>query len=233
MELQTKNEAHISIENNMGLVYKIAFELKRLPLPREDLVSEGCIGLMKAANKYNPSRKTKFSTYAECWIKQSMYRAAEKYGSEIRVPSWMLARIRQAKRLKNFQKHERNPKEMSDSEIEKYINIGDNLRTVSIYEKYGDDETVMDSLVDDREKLPDFEIAMNERSDLIRQGLGQLGKREKRIIEMYFGLSGKPLTHLEISRRLGISRERVRQLQHEAIGKMRSNLKPFKELLAD
>ncbi|OGV38514.1 MAG: hypothetical protein A2020_13210 [Lentisphaerae bacterium GWF2_45_14] len=234
MEFQIQSGTSVSAENNIGLVYKIAYELKRLPLPQEDLVSEGCMGLMKAADKYNPARGTTFSSYAACWIKQSMYRAAEKYGSEIRVPSWTLSRIRHARKLKATEKHEHNAKSMTDSEIEKYLNIGENSRTISIYEKTGNDGTILESLKSGRENLPDFELAMNERSAIIMGSLERLDEREKAIIKMYFGLSSeKALTHLEISKALGISRERVRQLQHEAIIKMRTDLKNVKDIFSD
>ena len=234
MEEQVQHEFRAVAEDNIGLVYSIAVELKHLPLPREDLVSEGCMGLMKAADRYNPLRGTKFSSYAASWIKQSMYRAAEKYGSEIRVPSWTLARIRHARKLKTEGSHEASAETMSADEIDRYIGIGDNVRTISIYENKCDDFLILESLKNSNEKLPDFEMAMNERSELIKDSLAKLSRRESEIIKMYFGLSGgKAMTHLEIAKALGISRERVRQLQHEAIGKMRSCLKDFKELFAD
>ena len=227
MGLQIQHEARTAAEDNIGLVYSIAIELRHLPLPREDLVSEGCMGLMKAADKYNPSRGTKFSSYAATWIKQSMYRAAEKYGSEIRIPSWTLSRIRHARKIKEKPETDNT---MPRKDIEKFLRLGEESRTISIH----DTGIEKESLNDNEENLPYFEISMRERSHLIKESLEQLTEREKTIIVMYFGLAaGKAQTHQQISRRLGISRERVRQLQHEAVRKMKTHLKNCKELLTD
>ena len=231
MGLQIQHEARTAAEDNIGLVYSIAIELRHLPLPREDLVSEGCMGLMKAADKYNPSRGTKFSSYAATWIKQSMYRAAEKYGSEIRIPSWTLGKIRHARKLKA--EGPRNSTPAAPEKIDKYIEIADSVRTVSIYDKQCENFLIIESLADSTEKLPDFEMAMNERSELIKKSLAKLSVRERQITQLYFGLSeGKELTHMEIAKALGLSRERVRQLQHEAIRKMKNDLKNTRELFA-
>lgn len=230
-----QHEARATAEDNIGLVYSIAIELRHLPLSREDLVSEGCMGLMKAADRFNPSRGTKFSSYAATWIKQSMYRAAEKYGSEIRVPSWTLARIRHARKLKTGNAHAASPDETMDAgQIEKYIGLGNSVHTISIYDKHHEDFQIIESLRDSDEKLPDSEIAVTERSEMIKESLAKLDERERRILQLYFGLgTGKPMTHLEIAKALGLSRERVRQLQHEAISKMRHDLKNCQELFSE
>lgn len=233
MGLALHHEAHTAAEDNIGLVYSIAIELKHLPLPREDLVSEGCMGLMKAVDKFNPALGTKFSSYAATWIKQSMYRAAEKYGSAIRIPTWTLGKIRHARKLKAAD-HQNSAAPMVPEKIDEYIGIADNVRTISIYDRQHEDFMLIESLKDSSGKLPDSEITMTERSELIKKSIAKLDERERRIIQLYFGLAGgKEMTHLEIAKALGISRERVRQLQHEAIAKLRSDLKACQEIFAE
>lgn len=231
---ETQNSGALDklLENNMGLVYKIAAENKHLPLPFEDLVSEGSLGLIKAAKKYDAEYGTSFTTYAAFWIKQHMKRAAENTGSIIRLPVQSGEKIRKFESAKN-EFTACKGREPSYSELAENLNWTEEearkvsllaVDTISMHEPlYRESATELAESISDRAFLsPDELLAKVEKMQLIRKIVKQLDKRESKITSMYFGLnSNSPLSHEAIGKKIGISRERVRQIQRESASKLR------------
>jgi RNA polymerase primary sigma factor len=222
----------------MGLIYKIATENKHLPLPFEDLVSEGSLGLIKAAKKFDPEYGTRFTTYASFWIKQNMRRAAENTGSIIRLPVQSGEKIRKFEAAKN-EFAACQGREPAYSELAKDLDwTEEETRKVSLlavsavsmhdslYRESGVE--LADSISDKSLPRPDESLAENEKIQLIRKIVDNLDKRESKITSLYFGLNSEtPLTHEAIGKKIGISRERVRQIQRESASKLRHQFKQF------
>ena len=223
------------IRANLRLVVKIARDYSNYGLPLADLISEGNIGLMKAVEKYEPAKGGKLSTYAAWWIKQSIKRALSNQSKTVRLPIHMVDKIARLRKISTALSEELG-REPTDTELSEILGIPRKKlallkqaaqRPTSLDAPIGDEdsgsysETIGDtSAVDPLEALASKE--MHGELDQLR---GLLDKRESKIIDARFGLSGtKPMTLEEISRDFGVTRERIRQLQNKALEKMRTAL---------
>ena len=224
------------IVSNLRLVVTIAHDYAHLGLPMADLISEGNIGLTKAIDRFDPTRGAKLSSYAVWWIKQSMKRGLANQGKLIRLPVHLVDKIAKVRRVA-LQMSDRLGREPNDDELAEEIGIATDkiarLRTVgirpaSLNSPTGDDDSTEfgDSVSDEKAQTP-FELFRDK--DLLSDMdglLNVLDQRERTLIFRRFGLDGeRPRTLEEVGKDLGVTRERIRQLQNVALAKLRRALR--------
>lgn len=221
------------VRANLRFVVSIAKTYANQGVPLEDLISEGNIGLIKAAHRFDVDRGYKFISYAVWWVRQSILTALSQTSRIVRVPlnrAGTLHRIGQASRLL-YQKLGREP---STEEIAKHLGLPEkeveDTRSisntyVSIHDPYNDDpdgSAFVDYLVDEKTAPPDKDTYLNLLSSGMQRALETLTDREQQIMRLYFGLDGsEPLTLEEIGGRLSLTRERIRQIKEKAVERMR------------
>jgi len=230
-----KAASNLMIRSNLRLVVKIAHDYANLGMPLLDLISEGNIGLMKAVERFDPTKGGKLSTYAAWWIKQSIKRALANQSKTIRLPVHLVDKISKMRRVA-MQMSEELGREPTDEELAEEVGLApgkvSQLKIISIRPASldapisDDDSTEFGEIVGDLEALTPFEQL---RDQDLRDELGDLvdvlDDREKRIIYSRFGLDGgKGKTLEEVGKKFGITRERIRQVQNIALKKLRRAL---------
>jgi RNA polymerase primary sigma factor len=225
----------VMINSNLRLVITIAQDYANLGLPLLDIISEGNVGLMTAVDRFDPAKGAKLSTYASWWIKQAIKRALSNQGKTIRLPVHLGDKILKMRRVA-LQMSEELGREPTDDELAEEIGIPSekiaHLKTVSIRPAsldapVSDDElTEFGESVADEEAGTPFELLRDkDLQNEVGGLLEELDHREKKIISQRFGFDGgERKTLQEIARKLGISRERIRQLENAALAKLRHAL---------
>ena len=221
------------IRANLRLVISIAKRYTYLGIPILDLIEEGNLGLMKAVEKFNHRKGFRFSTYAAWWIKQSIMRSIVDQGKMIRIPVYMNEIIVKWKKTKEQLSHKfkRNP---SDTEIAKKLKIPDekveqinfwlSTTTSSLDAPIGEEgeSEVGDLVEDEKAASPSDEIEHMLDKERVGNLLEITTPREKDVLDMRFGLiDGKSHTLAEVAQKLGVSRERVRQIEEYALKKLK------------
>jgi RNA polymerase primary sigma factor len=223
------------VRANLRLVVNIARSYVGKGLSLQDLIEEGNLGLLRAVEGFDPNMNTRFSTYASYWIKQSIKRALVNTAKTIRIPAYMVELLAKWRRASNRLQDElgRPP---SHEEVARYMGLP--RKKLSIIKKAirvynalpqpdpNDDGWTIDELVmDSRSKTPDTEMVETDDLHQVMELLEKMDPREAAVLRMRFGLDNEPPKTLkEIGERLGLTRERVRQIENEALAKLCDSL---------
>lgn len=224
------------IKANLRLVVKIAMDYSNFGLPLLDLISEGNLGLVKAVERFDPSKGGKLSTYAAWWIKQNIKRALANQGKPIRMPVHTVEKIAQMRRVINRLTEELG-REPNNDEIAYEMGVplnkvahlkALNSKPASLDAPVGEDSDSarLGDLVRDEDAVTPYENLRSQSSIReLRSVVDSLEPREAEIIRYRFGLKGgEPMTLEDIGVKFGVTRERVRQLQNLALHKLRQGL---------
>lgn len=220
---------------NLRFVVSVAKQYQNQGLSLPDLINEGNLGLIKAAEKFDETRGFKFISYAVWWIRQSILQALAEQSRIVRLPLNQVGSLNKiTKAFARFeQENERKPsaEELSEALDIPVDKISDSLkvsgRHISVDAPFveGEDNSLLDVLVNDDSPMADRSLINESLSKEIERVLGDLSERERDIIRMFFGLGCQEMTLEEIGDRFGLTRERVRQIKEKAIRRLRSSNK--------
>jgi RNA polymerase nonessential primary-like sigma factor len=230
------------IEHNLRLVVSIAKGYAGRGVPMGDLIEEGNLGLMHAIDKFEPERGFRFSTYATWWIRQSVDRALMYQGRAVRLPVNIVRELQQVLRARRALESDANlvaqrPEGIRVDDIAAFLgqdahhvadllSMGESPRSLdATLDRQGEDQTLGDTLVDELALDPQDVTQAHEVDQLLESWIGSLSNREREVLEGRFGLHDRePETLDTLSQRLGLTRERVRQVQNEALLKLKRTI---------
>lgn len=218
---------------NLRFVVSVAKQYQNQGLSLPDLINEGNLGLIKAAERFDETRGFKFISYAVWWIRQSILQAIAEQSRIVRLPLNQVSSVNKISQvLSRFeQENERRPSvdeisEQVDLPLEKIDEaLSINGKHVSVDAPFadGEDNSLLDVLVNDNSPSADKQLVLESLRQEIQKALSCLNERERMIIEAYFGIEQPEMTLEEIGTRYGLTRERVRQIKEKAIRRLRNN----------
>ena len=218
---------------NLRFVVSVAKQYQNQGLSLPDLINEGNLGLIKAAERFDETRGFKFISYAVWWIRQSILQAIAEQSRIVRLPLNQVSSVNKISQvLSRFeQENERRPSvdeisEQVDLPLEKIDEaLSINGKHVSVDAPFadGEDNSLLDVLVNDNSPSADKQLVLESLRQEIQKALSCLNERERMIIEAYYGIEQPEMTLAEIGTRYGLTRERVRQIKEKAIRRLRNN----------
>ncbi len=224
------------IHSNLSFVVKVASEYRGLGLPFEDLLNEGNVGLIEAAYRYDPTRGTKFVTYAVWWIRRAILRALAEHTRVVRLPEYQrkeIRRVREAEQILGSELGRRPDSTEISERLSRSVESVERLMQSQLRELWIDapsgndrEHRLSDSLTDRLLPTPEDVVIREQALRLVGRALESLTPRERDVLRLRFGLDGSKGQSLsKVGKRLGLSGERVRQIETEAITRLRQMIR--------
>ena len=220
---------------NLRFVVSVAKQYQNQGLSLPDLINEGNLGLIKAAEKFDETRGFKFISYAVWWIRQSILQAIAEQSRIVRLPLNQVGSVNKINRILNKfeQEHERRPNvdeiadqiDLPEDKIIEAMKVNGKHISVDAPIMEGADSSLLDVLPNTESPMADNELVMESLREEVASALNVLNERERNIIECFYGINQREMTLEEIGDKFGLTRERVRQIKEKALRRLRQNTK--------